>query len=243
MKRLLFMNMGLLPLETSNWNWVDSRTYLDKALRKASFTVPSLSLERKVEMVKTYYKVIFIRHPLERLLSAYRDKIEPPLDTLSMKFPYYLKREILETYRSQEYSHWLSANASYSLHISFPEFIRYVVDYPNNALNPHLRPQISICHPCRIKYNYYGNFKTMNQDVAMVMDKIKAKPEYYHNASLHSDPSHTSKLMLKYYSQLSKELCNELFDDWFEELDFYYHLNPEEKESHKQLLQTNKSVM
>lgn len=29
----------------------------------------------QVEMIKTYYKFMFARHPFERLLSAYRDKV------------------------------------------------------------------------------------------------------------------------------------------------------------------------
>ena len=31
--------------------------------------------EKQVEMIKTYYKFMFARHPFERLLSAYRDKV------------------------------------------------------------------------------------------------------------------------------------------------------------------------
>ena len=31
--------------------------------------------EKQIEILKTYYKFMFVRHPLERLLSAYRDKV------------------------------------------------------------------------------------------------------------------------------------------------------------------------
>ena len=31
--------------------------------------------EEQIEMIKSYYKFMFVRHPLERLLSAYRDKV------------------------------------------------------------------------------------------------------------------------------------------------------------------------
>ncbi|XP_077863944.1 carbohydrate sulfotransferase 9-like [Saccoglossus kowalevskii] len=36
----------------------------------------SFDLEGRVRRLQTYTKVIFVRHPFERLLSAYRDKIE-----------------------------------------------------------------------------------------------------------------------------------------------------------------------
>ena len=31
--------------------------------------------EEQIQMIKSYYKFMFVRHPLERLLSAYRDKV------------------------------------------------------------------------------------------------------------------------------------------------------------------------
>ena len=31
-------------------------------------------VKKRIEMVENYYNFIFVRHPLERLLSAYRDK-------------------------------------------------------------------------------------------------------------------------------------------------------------------------
>lgn len=31
--------------------------------------------EEQIEIIKSYYKFMFVRHPLERLLSAYRDKV------------------------------------------------------------------------------------------------------------------------------------------------------------------------
>ena len=243
MKRLLFVNMGVIPKETIGWSWVDSKTFLDRGLRKTSFTSPNLTVSLKKAMVYQYYKVMFVRNPLERLISAYRNKIEPPLNTLSKRFPNYLKREILETYQPLEYQAWLKSNASYGLNVSFPDFVRYLIDTPNPELNPHLRPQIHICHPCRIRYSFYGNFKTISEDAAMVIQKIHAKPEYYPDRSLHTNATQTKNYLLKYYSQLSPELSYKLFKDWLEELDFYYHLYPEEKESHKQLLRVNEDVL
>ena len=35
--------------------------------------------EEQIQMIKTYYKFMFVRHPLERLLSAYRDKVREEL--------------------------------------------------------------------------------------------------------------------------------------------------------------------
>ena len=243
MKRLLFVNIGILPKETINWNWVDSKTFLDRALRKRSFTNANLTISLKKMMIQDYYKTMFVRNPLERLLSAYRNKIEPPLNTLSTRFPNYLKREILETYQPLQYQAWLKSNASYGLNVSFPDFVRYLIDTPNTELNPHLRPQVHICHPCRIRYSFYGNFKTISDDAAMVMQRVQAKPEYYPDRSLHSHATQTKNYLHQYFSQLSVELSNSLFEDWLEELDFYYHLYPEEKDSHKDILGVDKDVL
>ncbi len=76
-----------------------------------------------------------------------------------------------------------------------------------------------------------------------MIKKIHAPMKSYHNASAH-DPSHkTQNLLEEYYSQLSKELKHALFRDFYQELDFYYHLYPEERTSHCKLLETDQLIL
>ena len=47
--------------------------------------------EEQIKMLKTYYKFMFARHPFERLLSAYRDKVQK----------YYLDSHFLKRHMSK----------------------------------------------------------------------------------------------------------------------------------------------
>ncbi len=77
----------------------------------------------------------------------------------------------------------------------------------------------------------------------MIIKKLDAPMEYYPNASYH-DPSHqTGSLLEQYYSQLSTEVKHALFRDLYQELDFYYHLYPEERTSHCEVLETDELIL
>lgn len=235
MKRLMFVTAGVLPVETANQEWVDLK-YLEKGLRKASLLNKTLTPDGRMERIRDYFKFMIVRNPLERLVSGYRNKIESPLIGTSTKFPNYVKREILQKYRPLDFMQWLNKGGSYNISISFPEFVQYIIDTKKELLNPHFKPMVDTCHPCRVKYHFYGNFKTYSRDARLIIDKLKTKPEYYPNRSLHRSGQETHSLLPQYYDQLTRGQRTALFRSIAEELEFYYSLYPAEKNSHVELL-------
>ena len=243
MKRLMFVNMGLLPKKTISWKWVDNTKYLEKALKKGNFAQKGLTLKARLRRLRSHFKFTVVRNPLERLVSGYRNKIEPPLNPNSRTRHFVsIQKEILLKYRPGDLEEWLEMNMSYPLTVSFTDFVRYLVDTDNRNINPHFRPMIDICQPCHIKYDFYANFRSLSQDVAYISRKIHARPEYYRDESLHTNAMQTKNLLGLYYAQLPESLKHSLFEDWKTELDFYYHLYPDERNSHVQLLGVNEKL-
>ncbi len=72
----------------------------------------------------------------------------------------------------------------------------------------------------------------------MIITKLNAPLEYYPNASYHRPGRQTEHLLGDYYSQVSRKIMLDLFQDFSQELDFYYHLFTEEMGSHFKLLRT-----
>ena len=192
-------------------------------------------------LLPQYFKMTIVRHPLERLLSAYRNKIEGVIQRDKIKDPYgnKLKIKVLQTVHPQVYQQWLN-NKSMQYYVSFSDFVQYVIDKPNVQLNMHYRPVINLCSPCTVKYNFYGSYNNFNQDAQILVTKLGNKLNEIPGANQGSN--RTASLVNSYYSQLSHDLKEQLFRDWYMELEFYYYLYPEERNSHKPILNIDEDI-
>ena len=232
---MLYMG-GHLPLKTVDWPWVEDSIYLEPALSHASLMNKTLVTNEKVLRIKTYYKFMIVRNPLERLVSAFRNKIEPPLSRERMdRFPHFVKVEILERYRSTEFRQWKS-KMDLNISVTFPEFVRYFVEAEVMKMNEHFRPAMDICHPCLIQYDFYGNFRNYSSDVAQLIDKFGTSRKFYKDKSLHSVSEQTERKMAGYYGKLNYRDRFRLLGKLYDDLLFYYTLYPADRHSHYQLL-------
>ena len=242
MRRFLFALQGIIPKESIHWKKVDEHKYLAPAIQRASFLNTSLTDEERLYKIKNYYKFIIVRNPLERLLSAFRNKIETPLhlaeSDIHLQYFEKLKHQILMKYRRVEFSRWLASGRHVPVQVTFSEYIRWIIDTDNDRLNEHFAPTISNSHPCRVKYNFYGNFKMYNTDIAGVAQKLGVPFEYFYNKSSHNPSTETRNFLESYYSQVDNKLKQQLLQSFSDELEFYYHLYPEERNCHVKLLGT-----
>ena len=180
-----------------------------------------------------------MRNPLERLVSAFRDKLSSPLNTSFVKSIFNfnkMKRSILEKYHPEQLKNWKKNNGSYELKLRFDTFIRWVIDMPNDRLNEHFSPMIINAIPCRIRYNFFANFKRMSEDMKLVTDRLGVPYSYYDTEGYYKPGKGTATLLEEYYSMVSNKLKKALFKDFYQEFDFYYHLFPEDRNSHISLL-------
>ena len=243
MRRFLFALQGLIPRESITWAKVSENQYLTPPIKKSSFLNTSLTDEERIHKIKTYYKFMFVRNPLERLLSAYLNKLSKPLNFKERwrSFENY-KRLIVQRYRPQDFERWLNGQGKVEEQVSFRDYIHFILDSPNGLLNEHFAPIINNSHPCKIRYHFYGNFKMYSSDMAQIIRKLNVSAEYYWDQSEHKPGHETKDYLQYYYSQLSEDFKHHLFEYFHQDLDFYYHLYPEEKTSHMELLDVNSLV-
>lgn len=242
---MLYMG-GHLPLNTVDWPWVDDTKYIEPALRHASLMNVTLTSAQRLRMMHTYYKFMIVRNPLERIVSGYRNKIEPPLNFEKQdSFPHKVKKEILMRFRLGEFLQWqkISKTRQYNITVSFPEFVLYLVNTASEELNEHFRASMDICHPCVVGFDFYGNFRNYSQDSQALIKKFKADPRFYRDESLHSNSDQTSQLLSHYFNQLTSREKVKLLGVWYDELAFYYTLYPLEQFSHATLLGVNLPVL
>ena len=236
------------------WLHVSENDYLKPAIHASSFLNNNLTEEMKLYMVRNYFKFIMVRNPLERLVSAYRNKIEPPLkfcdhDRLHDPLVYNLKyvknldyfqvhkRFILSKYHPVMLQKWAQANGNYSLSVDFVTYVKWIVDTRDVNLNEHFSSIIFNAAPCRVRYHLYLNFKNYSREVRLLIQKLNTSAEYFVDHNSHGNPQEETRATLPhYYSLLSAELKRRLFARMARDLDFYYHLFPEEQLSHVELL-------
>ena len=197
----------------------------------------SLTAEQALHKLQNYYKFAIVRNPLERLLSAYRNKLEHPVVYADRKhFPNSLQLFIMSLFRPKQVHSWLVSPAQdrHIIYPSFREFITYMTMFPLGDYNEHFSPFTEVCHPCAINYDFYGNFKIMDYDIEAVLNYLSIPTSYYP----FDTPKHnTEQFVNDYYKLVPWKEKKALFDAFQNELDLYYSLHPEESNSHKQLLE------
>lgn len=98
----------------------------------------------------TYTKFLFVRHPVERVLSAFRNKFEKNYTSSA----YFKKRfgvKIMKKYRKGIDSAQIPVNGH---GVKFSEFVAYLADTKTDHLNEHWAPVSTMCYPCSVRWVY-----------------------------------------------------------------------------------------
>ncbi|KAK2152302.1 hypothetical protein LSH36_332g01009 [Paralvinella palmiformis] len=139
--------------------------YQSKYLRTLNTYRPEEILFR----IRQYYKFMFVREPLERIVSAYRNKF---LTSYNQPFRLRYGRQIIRRYRENATKHSLQ----YGDDVRFNEFVQYLLDLKaNEVFDIHWRHFYKLCHPCQLRYNFIGKHETLTEDVKFIFEELRIK--------------------------------------------------------------------
>lgn len=161
-----------------------------------------------------FMKFMFIRHPFERLLSAYRNKFSQNSSS-SDYFRSRYGRHIIREYRINASEDSLMRGHD----VTFREFVQYIIDprtIARSVFNEHWRPMVDLCLPCTIQYNIIGKYESLMDDAWLVLEK--ARLSHMVSFPRSERPSSTNSLVEEYTSQLTKEELLHLYHIY--EMDF-----------------------
>ena len=118
--------------------------------------------ENITHIIDTFYKVIFVRHPLMRLYSMFRDKFVSNTGSDSdncTKFQRDTGKWILKRIRNET-----SLDPCKTV-IQFEEYVKFLSLTPVMFdKEPHVAPITKLCLPCLIKYDFIGKLETSDID-------------------------------------------------------------------------------
>ena len=146
--------------------------------------------------IKRYLKVIFVRNPLSRLLSAYRDKI------IEIKTGYYHEKakEIVKLYRKNVTENDIEAGNA-----TFLEFVKYVVENRQD-LDPHWYPVFNRLKPCLVPYDFIGKMESMEMVSEYLFQILRVdNMELLRKAYSHGTSGNV-ELLQKYYETLTSDI-------------------------------------
>ena len=140
-------------------------------MRETMYHKPKdISLQEANALLVTF---AFTRHPFNRLVSAYDDKLKDNkrnLDDLGM-----ISFRNVDPRKTNDYP-------------SPKEFVTYLLQQVEIkgpfAFNAHWRPQFSLCPYCSIDFDYVGDINDMNYHVDFLSDILGFKVYLEHNFTL-----------------------------------------------------------
>ena len=182
---------------------------------------------------------MFVRHPAERILSAYRNKIEHPLNTNPAEQSIWdeVRYLILNSYRMQ-FNNKLLAKKDHEIFPTFSEFIHFLYDSDPAQMNEHYKPMIELCQPCAINYDYVGNFAQLRQDADAILHHLNINTSTFWDRGKHA--SHPTQEYVKaYFSKLQPADFRRLEERYADDLSFYNHLFPFESDGGYSQLSNN----
>jgi len=114
---------------------------------------------------------MFVRHPLERLVSTYRDKFTKP----AYYYPQRFGRKIIRTVRGANAS---EESLKRGHDVRFQEMVQYLLEPRTTLLHDqllsdnHWRQEHLLCHPCYVHYDFIGHYETLNEDAQAVLQAL-----------------------------------------------------------------------
>lgn len=157
----------------------------------------------------TYFRFIFVRHPLERLLSGYRDKVQR----------YFLNRPLFYGLRAQMYKEGKEDEyKELDIH-GFHAFLRYLVIRGDNPYGGgtvrHWKKYYDLCRSCGHEWDFIGKMDSIYEDSEQVMERAGVKGRLHYG--MHSKSTNYEKTIM-YFKGVPKSLMMKIYDIF--EVDF-----------------------
>ncbi len=151
-REMMLMQTGLVPV-----NATLGTVHNDGLLRRYGLNrLRDYSPTEVQPLLQEYTKLIVVRHPLDRLISAYNDKF-----VTHWKIPLQLNKTFTRTF---------GANAVELINgvprITFRQFLMLIRHLQGDH---HWEPYVGICQPCRVQYDSVLKLETLESDLEQAL--------------------------------------------------------------------------
>lgn len=132
--------------------------------------------KHELDKYKDYFWFIFFRHPYDRVISAYNDKVKAmPGDQIY--------------------------NSLYNPKMSLSDFVQYVINTPDNKIDLHVRSQTFGFNSYKDKMDFIGTVENFDEDIKKVKNilNLKFEPEILRKTKKRTITSSLKTVLYKRY--------------------------------------------
>lgn len=211
-----------------------STTWMNNLLLLAGIKFANMSLHRRVRelypppedpqerenLLQTSLRMLIVRHPLKRLLSAYRDKM--------------LREDQFKRLRASIRSKYPDPKASEDTgkHPTFRQFLMFIRDEMKrfwktdgrSPVNNHWQPVWWACGPCQVSYDTIAHVETLAVDQEYIIQKAGITNLVF-NAHTHASNfdsyNGTTQASKIYFSQVPQKLLKDVADLYRPDFDLF----------------------
>ncbi|UJR07230.1 hypothetical protein I4U23_011518 [Adineta vaga] len=169
-----------------------------------------------------FTRALFVRHPFERLASAYKERIGTLAKDRIQAEPHYdnVRKMICRRYSRLNF---IERNDPCTDYIpSFEHFVQYILTgtettFGISRMDTHWQPFTVVCQVCKFQYNFIGKYETFNEDFDLLLKRVNVtdwKIEKRRGASGHK----TKDYQQLYLSLPDDSICRlkRLYNDDFQ---------------------------
>lgn len=174
------------------------------------------SPEEIVYRLRTYYKFLFVRHPFERLVSAYRNKFIDSYNLTLFKEMY--GRHIIRKYRQNPDKRSLRTGEG----VNFSEFAEFLYNSDPEFMDWHWKQYDMLCHPCLIYYDFIGHFENLYEEADQLLNILQVGDKVKFPKNKTSSYKRPTKFLAKeYFNSLSKEAQDKLYENYKHDFELF----------------------
>jgi len=166
-----------------------------------------ITLRENANRLPIYYTFLFVRHPYDRLLSAFRNKFLKPFNDIYRNLH---GVKILNITRP----HLKNPTINHTRSISFNEFVTFVIHCVDHGikLDVHWERMTLLCRPCAVKYDFIGKMDTLIDDSNAVLDELGVKKTVRFTTSGNEYKVNVKDMTSGFYAQISDENIYRIYD-------------------------------
>ena len=181
-----------------------------------------LNIQKADLKTMQYFNFIIVRHPLEKLVSGYRNKIEKPFNgNFQRRFGSLMLRMNRKNLSEAEYRAGKG--------VTFHEFINYILKTPMNKIDEHFAGMQRLCHICNTKYDFIADMSTLYDDSDTILKLIGWYDRHkFPRGSKDNYKKGVVDIAPEYINRLSDDVLNkvyEKFKDDFEAFGYKFDIN------------------